>query len=64
MNFNSSLIASSIKIGAIFSPPAVIINSFNLPVIAKFPLESTFPTSPECKYPYSSIVFLVAFSSL
>lgn len=49
MNFNSSLISFSINTGATFSPPAVINNSFNLPVIYKLPFLSNFPISPECK---------------
>lgn len=60
--FICSLTWVSIKIGATFSPPAVINNSLILPVIDKFPLLSNFPTSPECKYPSASIVSLVASS--
>jgi len=33
IHYNMSLMSCSIKTGAMFSPPAVMINSFNLPVI-------------------------------
>jgi hypothetical protein len=36
MNYKASLIAASIGTGATFSPPAVINNSLDLPVINKF----------------------------
>jgi hypothetical protein len=42
---NSTFIASSIGIGAIFSPPAVITISFILPVIYKNPSPSIFAKS-------------------
>ena len=42
-NGQNSLIFCSIKTGATFSPPAVIINSFNLPVMSTFPFLSKRP---------------------
>lgn len=51
-NGNSALIWFSIRTGATFSPPAVTISSFILPVIKRFLLASKTPKSPECKYPY------------
>jgi len=63
-NFIYDLISSSRSTGATFSPPPVIISSLILPVMARFPLLSNLPTSPECNHPYSSIVSLVAFSFL
>ena len=64
IHYKLFLISYSINTGAIFSPPAVIINSFNLPVMYKFPFLSIYPISPLCKNPFLSIVFLVSSSLL
>ena len=42
---------SSMGIGATFSPPAVIIISFILPVIVRKLFLSNLPISPECNQP-------------
>jgi len=60
----TSLKTYSIKIGATFSPPAVITNSFILPVILRKPSLSITPMSPECMNPSLSNTSLVYFSIL
>jgi len=51
MSFSSYLMLSSIGTGGMFSPPAVIISSFSLPVIHRYPSLSIFPTSPVRNHP-------------
>lgn len=55
-----ALISFSIRIGGIFSPPAVIISSFARPVMNRIPSAVKIPLSPEWRYPYSSIDFAVS----
>ena len=55
MNGSFFLMASSIITGGIFSPPAVITNSFSLPVMNKNPFSSNLPISPVWSQPSSSI---------
>lgn len=45
---SSFLTKCSIWTGGIFSPPAVIINSFKRPVMYRNPFSSKYPMSPEC----------------
>lgn len=47
MNGNADLISFSIRIGGTFSPPAVMISSFALPVMNRTPSFVILPLSPE-----------------
>lgn len=61
---NALTISFSIRTGGMFSPPAVTISSFILPVIYKMPLESILPSSPEWTKPFRSIALQVSSSFL
>ena len=53
------LISFYMMTGGMFSPPAVMMSSFALPVMNNTLFSSSLPRSPECKKPSSSIVLLV-----
>ena len=48
---------SSMGIGAMFSPPAVMIISLILPVIVRKLFLSSLPMSPECSQPSEMLLF-------
>mmetsp|Transcript_42352 Transcript_42352/g.83187 ORF Transcript_42352/g.83187 Transcript_42352/m.83187 type:complete len:216 (+) Transcript_42352:795-1442(+) len=58
MNGQLALMVSSMGMGAMFSPPAVMISSLIRPVMYTRPFSSICPTSPECSQPLSSIASL------
>lgn len=51
MKGSAALISFYMRIGGIFSPPAVMINSFARPVMKSTPLSVILPISPEWRYP-------------